>query len=163
MKTITIELDQFRDRLDQALAEVGQGELILTRHGKPWIVMRAVSLDQAGHIVSSLPTRKEGVEHSHDVVDDTLSIVGKTVSWARQYLGGAFKIAPETTIFVDGKRVSDDFVLEQGQILEFSDEGGEEPRGKQLYESPEFWEMIRQRRREESIPWDDAIHRLDLD
>jgi hypothetical protein len=80
-------------------------------------------------------------------------------------LGEAFKIATETAGFFDGKRVTDDFVLvlEHGQILEFSDEGGEDARASELYESPEFWEMIRQRRREESIPWDEAMNRLDLD
>ena len=47
MKTITIEFDQFRDHLDRALTEAEQGELILTRDGKPWIVMRPASNDRA--------------------------------------------------------------------------------------------------------------------
>jgi hypothetical protein len=32
-----------------------------------------------------------------------------------------------------------------------------------LAQSPEFWEMISQRRREVGIPWEDAKRELDLD
>ncbi len=45
MKTKTIELDQFRDRLDRTLAETEHGGVIVTRQGKPWIILHAVSED----------------------------------------------------------------------------------------------------------------------
>ncbi len=45
MKTTTIELDQFRDKLDQTLAETEHGGVIVTRQGKPWIILHAVSED----------------------------------------------------------------------------------------------------------------------
>jgi len=163
MKTITIELDQFRDRLDQALAEVEQGALILTRQGKPWIVMRAVTHDRNAEILSEAESRGETVSTPPSAHGDSVSLIGQTVSWVRKYLGEVFEIPPESITLVDGKRVSDDFVLKEGQILEFSDEDGDEDRTDELYKSPEFWEMIRERRREEAIPWDEAMRRLDLD
>jgi antitoxin (DNA-binding transcriptional repressor) of toxin-antitoxin stability system len=43
MTIITIELDQFRDHLDQSLAAAEQGDVIVTRGGEPWIVVRAVT------------------------------------------------------------------------------------------------------------------------
>jgi hypothetical protein len=84
MKIITIELDQFRDRSDEALAGTEHGDVIVTRQGKPWIIMHAVSED-----------------------------------W-------------------DAESAA-------------------------LARSPEFWEMIRQRRRENTVPWDEAMRRLGLD
>jgi hypothetical protein len=163
MKTITIDLDQFRDRLDQALAEVEHGALILTRQGKPWIVMRSVSHDRDAQIQSEEAVHSESVTCTRAAVGDTLSIMGKKVSWVRKYLGDVFESPLTATAFVDGNRVSEDFVLKQGQILEFSDEGGEGGRASELYESPEFWEMIRERRREQALPWDEAMRQLDLD
>jgi hypothetical protein len=123
--------------------------------------MRSVSHDQDGEIVANLAVDNEGGPLTHEAVDHTFSIVGKTVSWLRKYLGETFKIPPEATVFVDGKQVPEDFILEQGQILEFSDEGGEEARTAELYESPEFWDMIRERRREQPIPWDEAMRQLE--
>jgi len=163
MKTITIELDQFRDRLDQALAEVEQGALILTRQGKPWIVMRAVTHDRDAQILSEALSRGETVSAPSSAHEDSVSLIGKTVLWVRKYLGEVFEILPEAITLVDGKRVSDDFVLEQGQILEFTDEDGDEDWADELSKSPEFWEMIHERRREEGIPWDEAMRRLDID
>ena len=84
MKTITIELDQFRDRLDQALAETDHGCVIVTRQGKPWVIVQSVSED-----------------------------------WDEESAA--------------------------------------------LARSPEFWEMIRQQRREPTIPWDEAMRELGLD
>ena len=65
-----------------------------------------------------------------------LPINGQTVAWVREQLGGMFQIPPEATAFVDGERVSEDFVLAQGQLLEFSDETrtGDHPHA--LSESP---------------------------
>jgi hypothetical protein len=163
MKTITIELDQFRDRLDQALAEVEQGELILTRQGKPWIVMRAVCHDPDAEILCEAGSRSETVSNPHGSNEDSVSLIGKTVSWVRKYLGEVFDLPAEAMALVDGRRVSEDCVLEQGQILEFTDEEDDEDWAAELYKSPEFWEMIGQRRREEGIPWDEAMRRLDLD
>jgi hypothetical protein len=90
-----------------------------------------------------------------------LSLVGKTVAWVRRHLGEAGTIPPEATALVDGNRVAEDFVLLRGQILEFTDE--EEDWAAGLYRSPEFWEMIRQRRRETAIPWEEAKRRLGID
>ena len=67
-----------------------------------------------------------------------LPINGKTVSWVREQLGEVFQIPPEATAFVDGKRVPEDFVLSQGQILEFTDERRTESRPDELSDSPEF-------------------------
>jgi hypothetical protein len=67
-----------------------------------------------------------------------LPINGKTVSWVREQLGGVFQIPPEATAFVDGKRVPEDFVLAQGQILEFTDERRAERRPDELSGSSEF-------------------------
>lgn len=67
-----------------------------------------------------------------------LPINGKTVSWVREQLGGVFQIPPEATAFVDGKRVPEDFVLAQGQILEFTDERRAECRAEELSGSSEF-------------------------
>ena len=36
-----------------------------------------------------------------------MSIVAKTISWVRKYLGEVFEIPPEAIAFVDGKRVSE--------------------------------------------------------
>lgn len=84
MKTVSIELEQFRDQLDEALAETERGGVIVTRHGKPWIILHAVTED-----------------------------------W-------------------DAESAA-------------------------LAQSPEFWEMIRQRRGEVAIPWDEARSRLGVD
>jgi PHD/YefM family antitoxin component YafN of YafNO toxin-antitoxin module len=84
MKTITIEFEEFRDQLDQALAETEHDRVIVTRHGKPWIVVHPV-----------------------------------TEEWDA-----------ESAI---------------------------------LAQSAEFWDMIRERRREVAIPWDEAKRRLGVD
>ena len=84
MKIIMIELDQFRERLAEALAPAEHGGVIVTRQGKPWIVLHALTED-----------------------------------W-------------------DAESAA-------------------------LAQSPEFWEMIRQRRREPTIPWDEAMRELGLD
>jgi antitoxin (DNA-binding transcriptional repressor) of toxin-antitoxin stability system len=163
MKTITIELDQFRDRLDQALAEVEQGALILTRQGKPWIVMRAVTHNRDAEILSEAESRGETVSPPPSPHGESVSIIGKTVSWVRNYLGDVFDIPTEAKALVDGRKVSEDWVLDLGQILEFTDEDGNEDWTDELYKSPEFWAMIRERRREDGIPWDEAMRRLDHD
>ena len=163
MKTTTIELDQFRDRLDQALAEVEQGELILTRQGKPWIVMRAASHDRDAEI----PNEAEG--HSETVIDpygadaNSVSLIGKTVSWAREHFEGVYKTALGGMAFVDGKQVPEDFVLKQGQVLEFAEEEEDEEWAAEMHRSPEFWEMISERRRAVGIPWEEAKRELGLD
>ena len=90
-----------------------------------------------------------------------MSIIGKTVSWVRNYVGEVFDIPADAVALVDGTRVSEDWVLELGQVLEFTDEEREDW-AAELYKSPEFWETIRERRREEGIPWDEATRRLDL-
>jgi len=162
MKTIMIELDQFRDRLDQALAEVEQGELVLTRQGKPWIVMRAASQDRDTKTPSEVGNDDESAGDLHGAHEDSVSLIGKTVSWVRKYLGETCTISPESMAFVDGKRVSEGFVLEQGQVLEFAEEEDEEW-ATEMHKSPEFWEMIRQRRREPTIPWEEAKRQLGLD
>ena len=163
MKTTTIELDQFRDRLDQALAEAEQGELILTRQGRPWIVMRAASGDRDTETPSKADRCSGSVSDSHGADGDSVSLLGKTVSWVRQYLGKTCTIPPEAMAFVDGKQVPEDYVLEEGQVLEFALEAEDEEWAAEMHRSPEFWEMLTQRRREEGIPWEEARKQLDLD
>ncbi len=84
MKTITMELDQFRDHLDDVLAETEHGGVIVTRGGKPWIIVHPVSEDWDAELAA-------------------------------------------------------------------------------LAQSAEFWEMIRERRREVAIPWDEAKRRLSVE
>jgi len=163
MKTITIELDQFRDRLAQALAEVGQGALILTRQGKPWIVMRAVTHDRDAEILSEAGGHGATATSPPSHHGEPVSIVGKTVSWVRKYLGEVFDIPAETMALVDGIRVSEDWVLKLGEVLEFTDAEVDDDWATEWYKSPEFWETIRKRRREEGISWNEAMRRLDLD
>ena len=81
MKIVTI--DEFRERLDEHLAGAAENDVVLTQHGKPYVIIKAVP---------------EGVD-----------------------LGSA---AYET--------------------------------------STEFWEMIHLRRREEGIPWEEAVKVLNL-
>jgi hypothetical protein len=106
-----------------------------------------------------------GHEPSSRIVsnDDTVSLIGKTVSWVRQYLGKTCTIPPEAMGFVDGKQVPEDYVLKEGQVLEFALEAEDEEWAAEMHKSPEFWEMIRQRRREPTIPWEEAKRQLDLD
>jgi hypothetical protein len=68
-----------------------------------------------------------------------LPINGKTISWVREQLSEVFQIPPEATAFVDGKRVPEDFVLTQGQILEFTDERKAGARKDDLSDSPESY------------------------
>src|SRR5438445_4864468 len=90
MKTTTMELDQFRDRLDQALAEVEQGELILTRQGKPWIVMRAALHDRDAEIPSKAESSSKSVRTLLRLDEGTVSIIGKTVAWAREHFENVY-------------------------------------------------------------------------
>jgi hypothetical protein len=79
-----MELDQFHNQLDHALAETEHGGVTVTREGRPWIIVHPVSEDWVAE--SAVPAQ-----------------------------------------------------------------------------SAEFWEMIRERRREVAIPWEEAKHRLGLD
>jgi hypothetical protein len=162
MKTTTIELDQFRDRLDQALAQAEQGELVLTRQGRPWIVMRAASHDRGTEDSGEAGSPGDSVRDPHGADEVPTSLIGKTVSWVRQYLGKTCTIPPEAVAFIDGKQVPEDFVIEGGQVLEFAEEEDEEW-ATEMHKSPEFWEMIRERRSEPTIPWDEAMRELGLD
>jgi hypothetical protein len=163
MKTITIELDQFRDHLDRALAEAEQGELILTRQGKPWIVMRPASDARAVEIPSEAGSRGKSVSDPHGAHEDTVSLVGKTVAWARAHFEKIYKTTLGGMALVDGNQVPEDHVLEEGQVLEFGEEEEDEEWAAEMHRSPEFWEMITRRRSEEAIPWDEAKRRLGID
>jgi hypothetical protein len=163
MKTTTIELDQFRDRLDQALTEAEQGELTVTRQGKPWLVIRAASHDRDAEIPSEAKSLNESVNGPHGVDDGSVSLVGKTVAWAREHYEKIYKTTLGAMAFVDGKRVSEDYVLKERQVFEFAEEAEDEDWAAELHRSPEFWEMITQRRNEEAIPWEEAKRRLGLD
>jgi prevent-host-death family protein len=79
----SVSIDEFREHLDQYLAKVANGDVILTQNGEPWVVLRAVDDDQ-----------------------DRLS-----AAYAN---------------------------------------------------SPEFWQMIERRRKEQGIPWDEARTELGL-
>lgn len=46
MKTVSRE--EFRSHVDQFLEETAQGDVVLTRDGKPWVVIRAVTDDLDG-------------------------------------------------------------------------------------------------------------------
>jgi hypothetical protein len=45
MTIFIMDLGQFRERLDEALARAEQGVLIITRQGRPWIVAHSVTQD----------------------------------------------------------------------------------------------------------------------
>jgi antitoxin (DNA-binding transcriptional repressor) of toxin-antitoxin stability system len=163
MKTITIELDQFREHLDDILAEAERGELILTRQGKPWFVMRPAFRERDGEIPKGAESPGESAGEPHGSHETPVSLVGKTISWVREYLGKTCTISLEAMAFVDGKRVSEDFELQEGQVLEFSEQEEEEEWVREMYKTPEFWEMLTQRRSDEAIPWEEAKRRLGLD
>jgi hypothetical protein len=163
MKTITIEFDQFRDHLDRALAEAERGELILTRDGKPWIVMRPASEDRASGIPSEAENRARAMSNPHGDHGDVISLVGETVGGARARFEKVYQTTLGGKAFVDGKQVSEDHVLEAGQVLEFAEEPEDEEWAAEMHRSPEFWAMIRQRRGEATIPWDEVKHRLGID
>jgi prevent-host-death family protein len=42
----TITVDQLREHLEEYLAETARGDVIVTHAGKPWVILRAVSLDR---------------------------------------------------------------------------------------------------------------------
>src|SRR5262249_31494266 len=157
-----IELDEFRDRLDQALAEAEQGELILTRQGEPWIVMRRASNDRDVEVPSKSESRGVTVSEPRDD-ENAVSLIGKTVASARQHFEKLYKTTLGAMAFVDGNQVSEDFILKNGQVLEFAEEPEDEEWAAEMHRSPEFWEMIRQSRSEEAIPWEEAKRQLGLD
>ncbi len=43
MKTVSME--EFRAHVDQFLEETAQGDVLLTRDGKPWVIIRAIAED----------------------------------------------------------------------------------------------------------------------
>jgi hypothetical protein len=91
------------------------------------------------------------------------SLVGKTVGWARAHFEETYKTSLGAMAFVDGKEVPEDYVLKEGEVLEFADEPEDEEWAAELHRSPEFWEMIRQRGREPAIPWEEVKRRLDAE
>jgi hypothetical protein len=163
MKTITIELAQFRDRLDQALAQVEQGELILTRHGKPWIVMRAASQDRDAEIPHEAGGHSEFANTLEENYKDSVSLIGKSVAWARDHFEKVYHTTLGAMAFVDGKQVPEDYILKARQVLEFAEEAEDEEWAAEMHRSPEFWEMIRQRGHEEAIPLEEVKRQLELD
>jgi prevent-host-death family protein len=80
----TLSMEEFRAQVDRFLEETARGDIIITREGKPWVVIRSVANDLNG----------------------------------------------------DSARFAD---------------------------SAEFWQMIRERRQEKGIPWEEAEKLLDLD
>jgi len=91
------------------------------------------------------------------------SLVGNTVAWTRAQFDKFYKTTLGEMAFIDGEQVPEDDILQEGQILEFAEEQEEEGWAAELHRSPEFWEMIRQRRGEAAIPWDEAKRRLGVD
>jgi len=53
------------------------------------------------------------------------NLVGKDVGYVRKRLKEQFNIAGDAVAFVSGKEVSDDFILESGQSLQFMREAGD--------------------------------------
>jgi hypothetical protein len=110
-----------------------------------------------------LESRGESVS-DHDAPNEApVSLIGKTVGWLRNYLSETCTIPPEAMAFVDGKQVPEDFVLQQGQIIEFAYEEEDEEWAAELHRSPEFWEMITQPSSEDAIPWEEVKRDLGLD
>jgi hypothetical protein len=91
------------------------------------------------------------------------SLIGKTVAWTRAHFEEAYNTSLGAMAFVDGKAVPEDYVLQEGEVLEFAEEEEDEEWAAELHRSPEFWGMIRQRRNEDAIPWGEAKRRLDVD
>jgi hypothetical protein len=113
--------------------------------------------------LSEVESRSETASDARGAGEATVSLIGKTVSWVREYFGETCTIPPEAMAFVDGKHVPEDYVLKEGQVIEFALEEEDEEWAAEMHRSPEFWEMIRQRRREPTIPWDEAMRELGLD
>jgi hypothetical protein len=90
-------------------------------------------------------------------------LVGKTLAWTRAQFERVYNTTLGELAFVDGKQVPEDYVLQAGQVLEFAEEREDKEWAAELHRSPEFWEMIRQRRSEVAIPWDEAKRRLGVD
>lgn len=44
MKTVSVE--EFRDHLDQYLAETAAADVVLTQNGEPWVVLRSIGRDE---------------------------------------------------------------------------------------------------------------------
>jgi hypothetical protein len=126
------------------------------------IVMRAISHTRDTQVPSEGERVSESGSDSARSAPDSVSFIGKTVASAREHLEKIYRAPLGTLAFVDGKKVPEDFVLMAGQILEFSDEE-EEDWAAEMHRSPEFWEMIHARRREEGISWEDAERQLGLD
>jgi PHD/YefM family antitoxin component YafN of YafNO toxin-antitoxin module len=80
----TVSIEEFRAHLDKYLVNAASSDVVLTREGKPWLVLRAIRLEE--------------------------------------------------------------------------DEASEA-----LTRRPEFWQMIRERRQEQGIPWEEARKELGLD
>ena len=114
-------------------------------------------------IPSEAKRRNESVNSPHGVEEGSASLVGKTVAWTREHFEKIYKTTLGAMAFVDGKKVSEDYVLKEGEVLEFADEPEDEEWAAELHRSPEFWEMIRQRGREPAIPWEEVKRRLDAE
>jgi hypothetical protein len=108
--------------------------------------------DRDAEIPSEGKCRNEAVGGPHGVDEDPASLVGKTVAWVREHFEKVYETTLGAMAFVDGKKVSEDYVLKEGQVFEFADEEEDEEWAAEMHKSPEFWEMIRQRRNEEAIP-----------
>jgi hypothetical protein len=76
--------------------------------------------------LSEVESRSETASDARGAGEATVSLIGKTVSWVRDYLGETCTIPPEAMAFVDGEYVSEDYVLKEGQVIEFALEGEDE-------------------------------------
>src|SRR5262245_42404972 len=101
-------------------------ETVLTRQGKPWIVSRAMSHDRDAEIRSEAKGRSETVIDPHRADESSVSLIGETVAWARAHFERVFQTALGRLAFVDGKKVPEDYVLKEGQVLEFAEEDEDE-------------------------------------
>jgi hypothetical protein len=67
----------------------------------------------------------EKVHVAHGVNEDYFDLQGQTIGKVRKSLREAFNIPENAISLINGKEVSDDFVLEAGTNLEFLHEAGD--------------------------------------
>jgi hypothetical protein len=61
----------------------------------------------------------------HGIYTHSFPLAGMTVRRARAELAERLNVAPDAVALVDGNEVSDDFLLAEGQVLNFVKDGGE--------------------------------------
>jgi hypothetical protein len=92
--------------------------------------VQAPDISQTLTAASTLANKVRVVHGSNEQYFDNLG--GKTVGTIRKSLREVFNIPGDAEALISGKKVTDDFILEGGQSLEFVKEAGVKGDGKSL-------------------------------